>query len=168
MRAVRRFAVISVGLHLTTLLLGNLIYPVYKVRVRSEYLERPDAVVREYRARAEARLRTEADHRAVSAGAGAPTVALPPDDELLRRAGELPRETAKVARWFDVKEHWAALGCMLALGCMVALLGWDPKRHGAAVAPLVFLMAVGAALTVWLSAVVGVVVTSYRAIGTLG
>ena len=43
-RAVRRFAVLSLGLHAAAFLAGNIMYPTYKVEVRVAYLENATAV----------------------------------------------------------------------------------------------------------------------------
>ncbi|HUS63588.1 MAG TPA: hypothetical protein VMZ28_03555 [Kofleriaceae bacterium] len=138
-RAVQRFAWISLALFATTFLLGNVAYPIYKVRVRAEYLDDPAAV--------EANLREPTPERVAAAA----------------------DRTAKVARWFDVKEHWVAMGLVLALACAFILRVWDPTEPGAAaVAPLVFGLAVGAAATAWLGAIIGLLTSSFRALGPLG
>lgn len=90
---------------------------------------------------------------------------LEPLDAHAALGDNLPRQTAKVARWFDVKEHWVALGTIMSLGCAALLWRWNPREHGRAIASVAFLMACAAALAAWFGAVVGVVVTSYRAIG---
>lgn len=138
--AVRRFASIALVLFALAFTAGNLAYPTYKVRVRAGYLENPTAVAADL---------------AVREPKGADV------DAALDR-------TAKVARWFDVKEHWTAFGFTLALACWLILRFWDPVRDGAAIAPIVFGMAVGAAATAWLAAIVGLLTASYRAIGPLG
>jgi hypothetical protein len=164
----RKLALISAGLYVLTLILGNLVYPVYKVRVRMEYLEQPGAVLRDHQRRAEIARSAEAEHRALLGQAETATTPALTDTEIMERAAHLPRRTAKVARWFDVKEHWVALGAALAVGCAVILLAWDPRKHGMAIAPMVFLLALGAALAAWLGAIIGVTVSSYRAVGALG
>jgi hypothetical protein len=138
-RAVRRFSSIAVALFGLTFAVGNLAYPTYKVRVRAGYLENPAAVAADLAARGEPADRVE------------PALAT----------------TSRVARWFDVKEHWAVVGLMLAAACWLILRVWDPTRHGAAVAPLVFGLAVGASAIAWLAAIVGLVAASYRSIGSL-
>jgi hypothetical protein len=166
LRGARKLAAISACLYVVTLILGNLVYPVYKVRVRVEYLEQPGAVLRDHESRARMAAEAEAEHRALLGQAE--RVAPPPTDaRLLEQAAHLPRQTATIARWFDVKEHWVALGAALAVGCAVILLAWNPRRHGLTIAPLVFLLALGAALAAWLGAIIGVTVSSYRAIGAL-
>lgn len=173
LRAVRKFAVITASLYVATLVVGNVIYPVYKVQVRVGYLERPDTVVRDYQERIETGARLRARQAPALDNADVtPADATPGDaataDALARAAATLPRQAARVARWFDVKEHWVALGMALSIGCALALLVWNPRRHGAAVAPLLFLMALGASAAAWLGAIVGIVVSSFRAIGGPG
>jgi hypothetical protein len=121
-RGVRRFAWIVVALFAANLLLGLLIYPVYKIRVRSEYLDEPAAAEPHY------------------------------------------QQTVKVARWFDVKEHVIALGFAVALGLLWMVSAWNPKRDGDAIAPVIAGLAMVTAATTWFAAIVGLLVTSYRAI----
>ena len=134
-RAVKRFAWISLVLFALTFVVGNLGYPIYKVRVRTGYLENPPAV------------------EAAMMGAEPAAVQARYD------------RTANMARWFDVKEHWVALGLMLTLACLVILRRWEPVGEAAAIAPVVVGMAVTAAATAWLAAIVGLVTSSYRALG---
>jgi hypothetical protein len=140
-RAVRRFSVIAVVLFAITFVLGNLAYPTYKVHVRAGYLEDAAAI--------------EADlaNRAPRAPGAI--------DEALA-------ETNRIVRWFDVKEHWAAIGLVLSIACAVILRAWDPARHGRDIALIAFGLALGAAATAWLAALVGLVTSSYRSIGGLG
>ena len=132
-RAVIRFAWLSLALFAATFLLGNLGYPIYKVKVRSAYLENP--------------------------------IALAAETETREEAAALYDDTERVARWFDVKEHWAAMGFILSVACVLILRRFDPAEGGTALAPLVFAMAAGTAATAWLAAIVGLVTSSYRAIG---
>ena len=134
-RAVRRFAWISLSLFALTFVVGNLGYPNYKVRVRTGYLENPPAV------------------EASMVGAEPAAVQARYD------------QTARMARWFDVKEHWVALGLALTLACALILRRWEPSGEAAVIAPLIFAMAVTAAATTWLAAIVGLLVSSYRAVG---
>ncbi len=57
-RAVKRFAWISLALYAVTFFGGNLIYPTYKVRVRGQFLDDPTAIVRELAARQKADARS--------------------------------------------------------------------------------------------------------------
>lgn len=81
------------------------------------------------------------------------------------QAIEFAEEAARVARWFDVKEHWTALGFALTIGCLLILRRWDPGQARTAITSSVFAMAAIAAATTWLAAIVGLVTSSYRAIG---
>jgi hypothetical protein len=140
-RAVRRFAWISAGLFAANFALGLLIYPVYKVRVRVEYLDNPAAIAADYRSRLE--------HR----HGGGPIVPPAADDRV------------RIARWFDVKEHVIALGLPVAFALAIALTAWNPREHGPALGPPLFALALTLAATTWAAALVGALVTSVRAIG---
>ena len=168
---VRWFALAVCVLYAVQFALGNFIYPVYRVRVRAEYLDQPGAVAAAQAARSEARANVDALARAQAAQAGrasAPPSPAPAADEEPALAGEDPADAAqeplplyKVARTFDIKEHWAALGLALALGvCFLA------RRHPAEAGPrdLLFALALGAALAGWIAALIGVWVTLFRAI----
>ena len=157
-RAVRRFAIIATTLYAMTFAVGNLVYPTYKVRVKVEYLQNPTAVAEDAMLRLRQRAVVEARYRGVAAE--------PPEDRDLAQAIEgLSNRTDKISRWFDTKEHWVALGLALSIGCLVMLLAWDPRRDGGAPAPYVFLLAAGACATLWLGAIIGIVTSSWRAIG---
>ncbi|MEM9492980.1 MAG: hypothetical protein AAGC55_27775 [Myxococcota bacterium] len=168
-RAVRKFAVIAAGLYVLSMLIGNVIYPVYKVRVRAEFLDRPTELVREYRQRSEARYQVAERYQANAERLGQPGAdpAVLGDGAAISVPRDLPQRAAKVARWFDVKEHWVSLGMALSLACAVILTTWNPKRHGRSIAAIAFLMALGAAVASWLGAIIGLVVASYRSIGGL-
>ena len=156
-RAVRRFAILTAGLYALTLVIGNLLYPTYKVRVRAELLDNPSEITREAEARARAARRVETLY-----GPGAREVELAPPTEGPARRG------AKMARWFDVKEHWVVFGGILSLAIALIVTGWDPRADPEApLGPLLFWMAVGSAGAAWLAAIIGVVVSSYRAVGGL-
>jgi len=77
---------------------------------------------------------------------------------------ELVRRAAQAARWFDVKEHWVALGILASLGLVLVLAFWDPATAGRELAPVVFGLAIIVAGTVWLGAVIGVLTASWRAV----
>jgi hypothetical protein len=149
-RAVKRFAVISLVLHFIAFAAGNLMYPTYKVEVRAAYLENANAIIE----RAEVH-QQELDK--ITDREKAPRVEQPATSEMVRRA-------AKAARWFDVKEHWIALGLIASLGLVLMLMLWDPRRDGGALSPIVLGLAVVIAGTVWLGAIVGVLTASYRAV----
>ncbi len=160
MAAIRRFSLITLLLFVATFLVGNAVYPVYKVRVKVEYLENSSAIRDDLASRGQAksdiarRWETQQGRAAPAPVANEPPI--------------VPRQTAKIARWFDVKEHWVALGMALSLGCWLLLRLWDPKRDGPHIANFALAFAIGAAFTVWLGAIIGVLTTSYRAVGNLG
>ena len=59
-----------------------------------------------------------------------------------------------------MKEHWVALGLLLGLGTMAALLAWDPRRDGRGPLPFIMLGALGTCAVAWLAAIIGLVTTS--------
>ncbi|MEP6860578.1 MAG: hypothetical protein ABJE66_08165 [Deltaproteobacteria bacterium] len=149
-RAVVKFAVIFCALQAAAFIAGNVMYPTYKVEVRAAYLENAGAVASD-----------QASHdRAVSAIVtaqhGEPREA-PVTADLVRR-------TAHAARWFDVKEHWIALGLLASAAVLLILTFWDPSRDGAAFAPIVVGLATIACATVWLGAIIGVLTAAWRAV----
>jgi hypothetical protein len=143
-RSERRYAQVVAAAYLATFAIGLLEYPAYRVRVRAEYFDAPEAVG------AEVALRSEAARRLGSL----PVVA----------AG--PGGLSWVARLFDVKEHLSALGAAAALAL------WVLSRLGHPVArPRLSLPYVGLSLLVctsaWTAALVGVLTASYRAVGAV-
>lgn len=135
-RAVQRFALLSLALFAATFAIGNLAYPIYKVRVRAGYLEDPAAVAAAMRDPTPAEITAAADR------------------------------TAAAARWFDVKEHWVALGLTLTAALTLILFAWRPKADSDSrvIAPYTLLMAGGAAGAVWIAAIIGVLTAAWRAI----
>lgn len=150
LRAVRRFAWLVVALQLAAFAAGNAMYPTYKVEVRAAYLENTTAVVADQDSHDRALERVTARERARPP---APTA-----------TGELVRRAAAAARWFDVKEHWIALGILAALGLVLVLAFWDPRTGGRELAPVILGLAAIVAATLWLGAVIGVVTASWRAV----
>jgi hypothetical protein len=153
-RAVRRFATICAVLYVVTFSLGNLIYPTYKVRVRAQYLDNPIAIADDHASRETARQSTEPLFD--------PTV-----DPAVPHAEPDTTRGRRYARWFDVKEHWVALGMIVALALAVLIRVYDPRRHGDALARMIVGFAVMSALCAWIGAIVGVLVTSFRSVGSL-
>jgi hypothetical protein len=137
-KAERRFATIAACAYLTTFVLGNLLYPTYKVRVRAEYFDNPPAIADELKLRASAR------HEA------------PPMTP--------PLGLTPIARTFDIKEHWVALGCAASLALWLLSRKAHPREHRR-VLPLYLGLAAIACGTAWLGAIVGVVTASYRSVG---
>ncbi len=121
------------ALQLAAFACGNVMYPTYKVEVRTAYLENTRAIVAERAAR------------------GEPATA------------ELVRSAARAARWFDVKEHWVALGTLASAALLLVLVLWDPER-GQAARPIALGLAYVVASTLWLAAIIGVLTASWRAV----
>jgi hypothetical protein len=149
-RAVRRFAWISLALHAAAFLAGNLMYPTYRVEVRAAYLENAGAIAADRAAH-----QRELERLAAREGAPAPEVA---------PASEHVRDATRAARWFDVKEHWVALGLLASLGLVLLLAFWDPRTGAPAIAPAALGLAVVIAGTVWFGAIAGVLTSSWRAV----
>jgi hypothetical protein len=149
-RSVLRFAWLVLALQLGAFVLGNVMYPTYKVEVRSAYLESATAVAGDQVARDHERAKlAEREHATPSE---APATA-----GLVRRA-------AQAARWFDVKEHWVALGILVSAALLLALAFWDPTRDGAVLSPIVTSLAMIVAGTVWFAGIVGVLTAAWRAV----
>lgn len=171
-RSTRRFGIWAAAAYATTMLLGLALYPTYKVRVRSEYLDNPGALSRatEERARAarlaEARDRESKRFRSGDVGHSEPLAEPDAEDRalVLAKAEASIARGAKLARWFDVKEHWSALGLMLA--CALALLLWvEPSEESQrTVSRMTWGLAVVSAALAWFAAVVGVIVAAARSV----
>lgn len=156
-RAVRRFSLLVLALHGAAFLAGNAMYPTYRVRVRAEFLENPTAVATQTAAIAQA--------RAQLAQEPAQEPAQELDSREASRAQALA--AARAARWFDVKEHWLAMGLFAAAALAWLLWRWDPRRDGpdsAVIGPMAALLAVCVALTLWSGAVIGVLTSAWRAV----
>lgn len=149
-RSVLRFAWIVLALQVGAFIAGNVMYPTYKVEVRAAYLENASAITADRAARAR-------ELERVAAREGTEPREQPATVEIVRRA-------AAAARWFDIKEHWIALGIVVSIALLVILSRWDPRAHGTTIAPVVTTLAVIAAGTVWLGAVIGVLTASWRAV----
>jgi heme A synthase len=156
--AVRKFALISLALFATNFVVGNLIYPTYRTRVRAEYLDAPDQVVDDATRRAEAHARAT-ERNGVTEPA-------PSDPRLERAAKRRAEDALRAARWFDVKEHWVAMGLALTAAVTLILFAWRPRDEpgSSVIAPYVLLLACAAAATVWIGAVIGVLTAAWRAI----
>ncbi len=149
-RSVLRFAWIVLALQLGAFVAGNVMYPTYKVEVRAAYLENASAITADQATRARELQRVG---QREGTEVGKPTATM----EIVRRA-------AAAARWFDIKEHWISLGIIVSIALLVILSLWDPRRDGTAIGPIVTALAVIAAGTVWLGAVIGVLTASWRAV----
>ncbi|MBC8068624.1 MAG: hypothetical protein IAG13_09855 [Deltaproteobacteria bacterium] len=149
LRAVRRFAWIVLVLQSLAFVAGNVMYPTYRIEVRAAYLENREEIVA-----SEAAHQRQLDR--ITTREGAPPVQLSATGELVRRA-------AAAVGWFDVKEHWVALGILASLGLVLVLAFWDP-RASREIVPVVFGLSVVVAATIWLAAVIGVLTASWRAV----
>jgi hypothetical protein len=140
----RRFALIACCAFLVTFVLGNGLYPTYKVRVRAEYFDNPGAISEELKLR-------QAQRQLVGVKPTAPvaTVGL---------------SLSPIARAFDIKEHWAALGAAASLALLLLSRMAHPKSHPR-VLPLYLGLAMVVCATAWFGAIVGLVVASYRSVG---
>jgi hypothetical protein len=154
-RAAKRFGVIAMSLYLVTAIGGLVLYPTYKANVKLEYLTSSRAVLDDRAARA------RASEEVTARSEGRPARALDPG-AVLKATGHEAERAEKVARWFDVKEHWVAVGALLGLAAMAMLLAWDPKRDGTGPLAFVLLGAAGTTATVWLAAIVGLVTAATR------
>lgn len=150
LRAVRRFALYSLVLHVLAFAAGNTMYPTYRVEVRAAYLENAGLLTEEHAMRQRA-IETLAAREGVE----------PPERTSAR---ETVARAAKATRWFDVKEHWIALGLFASLGLVLVLRFWDPRERHAALAPVVMGLAIVIAASVWIGAIIGVMTAAMRAV----
>jgi len=132
-----------------SMLVGLFMYPTYKVEVRAAYLENPGAVTAAAVAHDRELERVAArEHRQ------------PPEPA---DTMALVHHAAQAARWFDVKEHWAALGLLAAIALAGILSLWTPAE-GAAVRSVVLGLAAISCGTAWLAAIIGIMTAAWRAI----
>lgn len=153
-RQERRFALVSACAFVVTFVLGNLLYPTYKVRVRAEYLDEPTSIA------AETTVRREAAARDLARSTFGRSSVSPAPATVRSR----PADLGWVGRLFDVKEHWVALGC----GAALALLALSRFAHPSEdrrwlVAYLGLSLLVCA--TAWTGAIVGLLVSTFRSVG---
>ena len=143
-KAERRFATICAIAFVSTFAIGNLLYPTYKVRVRAEYFDNGAAIAQEAKLRA-------SHHHALG---NTPPPPLPATVLSL----------SPIARLFDIKEHWVALGCMASIALWVLSRKLHPKDEPR-VLPLYLGLSAVQCGTAWFGAVVGLTTASYRALG---
>ena len=148
-RISTRSAWLTVALIAAGIAVGLVMYPTYKVEVRAGYLENPGAVT----AAAVAHDR-ELEHVA------AREHEVPPEPA---NTMVLVKGAAQAARWFDVKEDWAALGLIAAVALAGILSLWTPTE-GAAVRSVVLGLAGIVCATTWLAAIIGVLTAAWRAV----
>lgn len=149
-RSVVRFAWIVLVLQVGAFLGGNLMYPTYKVEVRAAYLENAAAISAQQQSH-------ERELAKIATREGLAPEEQPATIEIIRRA-------AAAAKWFDIKEHWVALGILVTGAVLLMLALWDPRRDGNAIAPVVLTLTVISAGTIWFGAIVGVLTASWRAV----
>ncbi len=149
-RAVQRFALYALLLHIGAFVAGNIMYPTYRVEVRTAYLENAGVIVADRGVR-------ERELDKIAAREGSPSRELAP-------AGDVVKGAAKAARWFDVKEHWVALGMFASFALLLVLSFWDPKRDGPGLSSVVVGLSLVIAGTVWFGAIVGVLTSAWRAV----
>jgi hypothetical protein len=154
-RAVRKFAVIAVAIYGTNMIVGNVVYPSYRVAVRAEYLDAPNAVADDMQRRAAQRARMLAEHDLSD-----PRTA----GDVARAARSRAEAATAASRWFDIKEHWVALGFALLAGLTLILVVWSPKQDGDAISGMTFLMALGVGVVTWLAGIVGLLTVAWRAV----
>jgi hypothetical protein len=142
-KAEQRFATISAIAFVSTFVMGNLLYPTYKVRVRAEYFDHPPAIAQEVLLRAEA-------HQVVGVKPTPPPPVVP--------------SLSSIARLFDIKEHWVALGCAASVALWVLSRKLHPKDQPG-VLPLYLGLSMVQCGTSWIGAIVGLTTASFRAVG---
>ena len=149
-RAVRRFTWIVLALQLAAFVAGNVMYPTYKVEVRAAYLENQTAVSNQAAAQNKELSR-------IAEREGGQASQAPATRELVKRAAE-------AARWFDIKEHWIALGLLASFALLLIFSRWDPQTDGMTIAPIVSMLTWLTAGTIWFGAIVGLLTASWRAV----
>lgn len=163
--STQRFATYALALHLAAFVLGNVMYPTYKMRVRMAYLENPVAIASDFNRRATDRARLEG----TAVPNAEPTAA---DSKALA--------AVRMARWFDVKEHLLAFGLGALAAVWIITRRWRPRGSGLpassggneasdradpdSVALVVLGLAFFAATTLWIGAIIGVLTAAWRAI----
>lgn len=148
-RAVLRFGWVTLVLQVAAFAVGVVMYPTYKVEVRAAYLENASALVAAQEARQAATAQVMIREHGTPESAPFPT--------------DLVRSAAQAARWFDVKEHWVALGILVSAALLLILSRWPPDRQPVVTTTATALAAISAA-TLWLAAVIGILTTAWRAV----
>lgn len=149
-RAVIKFARLTLALQVAAFIAGNVMYPTYRVEVRAAYLENPTAVIEAQQAKAEWAARVM--QREGGQPRESPAI------------GSVVRRSSQAARWFDVKEHWVALGIFVSAALLLMLSRWPPGREPTALAPVAMAFALVSAGTLWFAATIGILTSAWRAI----
>jgi len=157
------------------MLLGLALYPTYRVRVRAEYLQNPSAISRvtEEGARA-SRLSARRNEESRRFRNGE-TTALAPLAKMSAQerqsvsylAEQRIARGAKLVRWFDVKEHWSALGLLLAFALvLLTTIRPDPPLEKNYVRTMMGLALFAAAIA-WSAALIGILLSAARSVAAL-
>lgn len=147
---VVKFARLTLALQIAAFAAGGVLYPTYKVEVRAAYLENASALA----AAQEAKAIAAAHVMLREHGQPAATAA----------TADLARRGAQAARWFDVKEHWVALGILVSGAVLLMLSRWPDGQEAKGIAAAATILAGISAATVWLAAIIGILTTAWRAV----
>ena len=150
--SLRAFARLAFLFYSATFVLGLVIYPTYKVKVRVGYFEKVESP------RALSSEQADAGIRAQSTGQG-----LPPD-----HSHDLKLDSGRtLVRLFDIKEHMAFLGWLSMALCFVGIRYWDEGVANAVYSNSMLALAGMACFATWWSGVVGLIVSASRSIAAL-
>lgn len=160
-RAVVKFGTWSALAYVVAFALGNVVYPTYKVRVRLEYLEDSTHVAAAKQMAAERRMAV-----AQRLAPGSPDAAMPAGGVVVAPAHGA--HAAAIARLFDTKEHWVALGMFLSLASAWLVRRWRADSNDVAggdpTGPYLLWFAYGAAGAAWYGGIVGALTSIWRAV----
>lgn len=149
-QAVRKFAWYAVILHALAFTAGTIVYPTYRVEIRAAYLDHPQRLAADRAAKGAALAKLASAERTLP-------YEQPPIEDVIRRANA-------ATKWFDIKEHWTALGLFASLALALVLAFWDPRKDTPTLAPVVIGLAVTVAGTVWAGAIIGVLTSAWRGV----
>lgn len=156
-RSAPWFAAVAAILYVLQLFLGNFLYPTYKIRVRAEYLDNPQAIARDVASRQTARAQIDKLAGVPGAGARDPAALTAAKDEAIS-------EARRAARIFDIKEHLVGLALPLALACPALLWAAARAANRRIFENTALAFALLVAAVTWFAALVGLVVTSIRSV----
>lgn len=171
-RAVRRFAALSAAAYFATMIVGLALYPTYRVRVRAEFLDNPSAITRavEAKARAEASAHRHNEESRVYRSGEAPrenSLTARSAEDIAIEAEESVARGVHLSRWFDVKEHWSAMGLLMSIALLFILSNWKPDKSREGIRFVVLALALAVALSTWAAALIGLLTASARSVGSL-
>jgi hypothetical protein len=153
-----RFIRLALVLHALTFLVGNVMYPTYKVSVRMAYLDNPVAVTTDFEQRDLQQRRVESFLRDDKSPAAA--------NPASQHRPEMAAAAQRIAKWFDIKEHILVLGLIAWLGLWMMVRRWDRETDISSQRQDVVVMGLAyfAAATLWAAAVIGILTAAWRAI----